>query len=323
MSRWIWVALLFLWSAFTLPATAQTYPTKPITILIGSPAGGLTDIAGRLYANVLSQKVGQPVIVNNRPGAGGYIAAEALVKSPPDGYTIFLTAGGMHEILSNLMPLRFDPIEDFRFVTMLFYTTTFIWARADLQASNLKDAMALGKTARSGLSYGSTSVGSPGHLVGAFLKLRSGVPMEIIQYATQGGAGILQDMTTGGLDLSFGGFNVFQSALADKRVKILAVNAETRSPRFPDAPTLAEAGFPDSSVFVWWGLAAPAKTPDAIVAKLNAAFADASRDPELVRLMATQDITPQTTSPEEVTELITRNHARMGKIIKDAGITLN
>lgn len=304
-------------------ALAQQYPDKNITMLVGSPAGGLTDIAGRMYANVVSQSLGQRVVVSNKPGAGGYIAAESLVKSPPDGYTIFLTAGGMHEILSNLMPLRFDPIADFRFVTMLFYTTTFIWARTDLPVNNIKDLIDYAKTSNRKLGWGSTSVGSPGHLVGASLALQTGAPIDIVQYATQGGAGILTDMLAGGLDASFGGYNVFQSALAEKRVKMIAVNADARSPRFPDVPTLAESGFPNSTVFVWWGLAVPAATPEPIVARLHEAFSAAARDPELIRLMEAQDIVPRITSSQEVTKLITDNRARMGKMIQEAGIKLN
>lgn len=299
----------------------QPYPNKPITMIVGNAAGGLTDVAGRLYADVVSKSMGQRIVIENKPG--GYVAHLALLQAPADGYTIYLAAGGPHEILSNLQPPPFDPIKDFRFITMLFDTTTFIWTRGDLPVANLKEMAELAKKTKGGLTWGSIAAGSPGHLTGELFKQQSAAPFEIVQYSTQGGAGIFADIVSGRLDITTGGYNLYQAGLENKTIKMIAVNSNERSPRFPNVPTMAENGFPDGVVAVWWGLTAPAKTPEAIVKRLHEEFTAASRDPGLRQKMVAQDINPRISTPEEITEMVTRNRERYGKVIRDAGIKLN
>src|SRR5258706_5270443 len=286
MSRLITCACaLFCLLASGTNAIAQTFPSKPIRVVIPFVAGGSSDIVGRAIASKFQEILGQPGIVENKPGANGAIAAEFVAKAEPDGYTILVGSIGVFSINSALFKdLRYGP-RDFAPVTLAVTTPNVLITRPDLPASSMKELVEYAKKNPGKLSYCSSGTGSSDHLTGELWKQGSNIFAVHVPY--RGGAACQTDIIGSQVDISFQNLGAVTNYIRANRMKALAVTAPTPHPQLPNVPTTVEAGFPDLVVTSWQAVAAPAKTPREIVAKLNDASAPALRSPE-IRASTTQ-----------------------------------
>jgi tripartite-type tricarboxylate transporter receptor subunit TctC len=300
---------------------AQEFPSRPITVVVGLPAGGGVDVSMRRYAELVGRSLGQRIVIENRPGGGGVVAAMAVKQAAPDGYTLLLANAGTHATLQWLQELPYDPVKDFSPVSELFYFPSFMTVPARIPATTVGEFVALARGTPGGLTYGSQGVGSTGYLLGTMLKIMSGAPLVHVPYP--GGSPMNMDTVLGRLDSSFSTFNFMNEYRKAGKVKFLAAALSQRSPRVPDVPTMAEAGFPGIDFTTWFGLVAPAGTPADIVRKLNHEFVKAARDPELVGRLDQQGIEPKAGSPDEFAALMRTDSERIGKVIKSIGMTLN
>jgi tripartite-type tricarboxylate transporter receptor subunit TctC len=313
------VALAIL--ALSWPAYAQDFPSRPITVVIGLPAGGGVDVSMRRYAEVVGRKLGQRIIIENRPGGGGVVAAMAVKQARPDGYTLLLANSGTHATLQWLQELPYDPVKDFSPVSELFYFPSFMTVPGRIPAATVGEFVALARATPGGLTYGSQGVGSNGYLLGTMLKIASGAPLVHVPYP--GGSPMNMDTVLGRLDSSFSTFNFMNEYRKVGKVKFLAVALSERSPRVPEVPTMAAAGFPGIDFTSWFGLVAPAGTAADIVRKLNGEFVSAARDPELTARLDQQGIEPKAGSPDDFAMHIRGDAERIGKVIKSIGVSLN
>jgi tripartite-type tricarboxylate transporter receptor subunit TctC len=262
-------------------AQAQGFPNKPITLMVGLAAGGITDVTARLYAEMVSRNVGQRVIVENRTGAGGAVAAAAVQNASPDGYTLLVFSGSQHATVPAVSQASYDPVKGFAAVTFLFNSVVVLAVPADSPATSLKELQEYGRKKPGGLTFGTPGLGSPSHLLGAKILLADKVPSETIHY--RGGAPMMADLITGRVDFGWPTLSTSRAYLADKKLRALALDADARWRMLPDVPTLGELGYGQHKVASWFGLAAPAGTPPEIIAALRDMFVQASQDPELKR----------------------------------------
>lgn len=307
--------------AFTRKGFAQAdeYPSRPITVLVPFPPGG----GGDIHTRVLSQKVGailgQQIIVDNRSGGAGVIAAQAVKRAAPDGYTLIQGNSGMFAVNVALYPkLPYDPVKDFQPVTLLFQLPTIIAVNANSPIKSLADLVAKARSSPQGLTYGSPGIGTGPHLVGEFLKAQTGA--QLIHIAHAGSAPSLQNLLGGNVDLVMDGVaNVKQYVVAGK-MRGLAVASLQRHPLLPDVPTTAEAGFKGLELDAWFGLFAPAGTSSAIVQKLNREFVKVSKDPAFVKEFSERGFDIVSSSPKELAEILLRDIDKLGNVVRAAGI---
>jgi tripartite-type tricarboxylate transporter receptor subunit TctC len=286
-----------------LPAQAQNFPSRPITLLVGLAAGGITDVTARLYAESVSRHIGQRIIVENRTGAGGAVAAAAVQNAAPDGYTLLVFSGSQHATVPAAGPANYEPVKGFAPVTFLFNSVVVLTVPADSPAKTLAELHEHGRKKSGGLTFGTPGLGSPSHLLGAKIMLADKVPAETVHY--RGGAPMMADLITGRLDFGWPTLSTSRAYLADKKLRALALDADARWPMLPDVPTLTELGFGKEKVASWFALAAPAGTPPAIVNQLHEMFVKASQDPELKRRL-----------DENGTPIVTSTPAEMGKAME-------
>ena len=297
---------------------AQIYPTKPIRLVVPFPPGGSLDVVARAIGQKLSEAWGQPVVIDNRPGAGGNIGADLVAKSAPDGYTILEGALSTHAVNVSLYgKMPYDPVKDFAPITLVAVTPNVLVLNPSVPANSVKELIAYGKANPGKLAFGSGSNGSAGHLAGELFKTETGVDMVHVPY--KGGAPAMQDLLAGRTQLMFDNLaNSMQQVRAGK-LKALAVTTAQRSPLVPDLPTLAEAGLPGFDIYTWWGFMAPAGTPKEIIAKWNVEVARILNAPEMKEFFAQQGAVPAPDSPEEFAALIRREIPKYAKIVKDSG----
>ncbi|MEJ7686993.1 MAG: tripartite tricarboxylate transporter substrate-binding protein [Variovorax sp.] len=257
--------------AAALPAAAQgSYPEKPISVIVNFPPGGTVDALARITAQKLSEKFGQPVVVENRPGAGGNIGAQAVAAAEGDGYTLLVTPPGPLAINQNLYrQLSFDPTRLVPII-MLASVPNVITARPDLPADNVKELIAYAKANPGKVTYASQGNGSTSHLTGQMFVSMTGTEMVHIPFRGEGPA--LNEMLAGRVDLFFGNISAVLKFQQDKKVKLLGIASRTRGFMAPDVPTVAEGGLPDFFASAWFAMAAPPGTPAAVSQKLNAAM---------------------------------------------------
>jgi tripartite-type tricarboxylate transporter receptor subunit TctC len=326
MCRWKLQVLLltaFALAAMAAPcmAHAEEFPSRPITVVVGLPPGGGVDVSMRRYAELVGRSLGQRIIIENRPGGGGVVAAMSVKQARPDGYTLLLANSGTHATLQWLQELAYDPVKDYSPIGELYHFPSFMTVPARIPATTVGEFVALARATPGGLTYGSQGVGSTGYLLGTMLKIMSGAPLVHVPYP--GGSPMNMDTVLGRLDSSFSTFNFMNEYRKAGKVKFLAVALSELSPRVPDVPTMAEAGFPGIDFTTWFGLVAPAGTPADIVRKLNQEFVNAAHDPELVGRLDQQGIEPKAGSPDDFAALMRTDTERIGKVIKSIGITLN
>jgi len=281
------------WAA-ALPrfAQAQAFPTKPVTLVVPFAAGGPTDQIARTVAQKMSASLGQPVLVDNRPGGGGQIAAALVKQAPADGHTVFVGATEMFAINQTLFrKFAYDPVKDFRPVGALVETPMLLVVAASSPAHSVQELLALARTRPNGLTYASQGLGSIGHMLGQALSQQAKVPLTHVPY--KGSAPALQDLMAERVDLMFDVVMSSGPLIAGHKLKALAVAAPQRSASLPQVPTLAEAGVTGLDASVWFGAVVPAGTPDVAVAALNGAIVQALGSPDVAARFAEQGLQPK------------------------------
>jgi tripartite-type tricarboxylate transporter receptor subunit TctC len=306
----------------TPAAMAQAYPAKPVKILVGFAPGGAMDIVARTVGQKMSASLGQPVIVENKPGAGSNIAIRQLIDSPPDGYTVMLVANGLtaNPLLYTQQP--FDPNKDVVPISLVARLPVVIAANATSDLTTIKKLIESAKARPGTVNYGSPGQGSTPHLaVELFARVAAGIELTHVPY--KGGAPAIADVLGGQLPLvAVNAIEVLPHVKAGK-LRVLAAMSAQRISTMPDAPTIAESGYPGFEASVWHAFIAPKGTPPAIVAKLNAEIHKALADPEVKERLAALGAEVSPTTPQELATLVRTEHERYGKLIREANIKAN
>src|SRR5262245_3203112 len=299
-------------------ALAQTFPAKPITIIVPFPPGGVTDPVARQVGQRMADNIKQPVIVENKPGASGIIAAEFVKRQPADGYTVLFAFTGSHAVNPTLYSkLPYDPQKDFQPVTMLINSPHILVVPADSPAKSVADLVALAKSKPGGLTFASQGIGAGGHLLGEMFKGQTKTNLSHVPY--KGSAPALTDRRAGRVALFFDALVTSLPYVRDGKLRALAIANKTRSKLLPDVPTMAEAGFPGIEMDQWFGMMVPAGTPPAVVQRLNQEFIRAVRSPDIEKSLTERGLEVVTSTPEQFAALIDRDTAALGKIVRESG----
>ena len=311
------LAALFVLAAGAAVAQAN-YPAKAIRYVVPFPAGGPLDIVARALGQDLTRSWNQPVIIDNRPGAGGNIGADLVAKAPPDGYTILMGAVSTHAINVTLYSkLPYDPIKDFAPVTLITSVPNVLVMHPSLPVKNVKDLIALAKARPGQLNFASGSTGSAGHLAGELFDSMAGVQMTHIPY--KGAAPAVIDLIAGHVSLMFDNLASALPNIKSARVRALAVTTLKRSPLLPALPTISESGLRGFDVSTWFGIFAPAGTPPDIVAKLNAEIVRILHTPEMRERLAALGAEPIGNKPDEFAAFIKSEIQKYAKVVKASG----
>jgi tripartite-type tricarboxylate transporter receptor subunit TctC len=315
LQRWALGMLLALTAAL---ASAQSYPTKPIRIVVPFPPGGATDILARDVAQKLTEAWGQQVIVDNRPGAGGNIGSELVARSAPDGYTLEMGTVGTHAINASLYAkMPYDHLKDFVPVILVAGVPNVLVVNSALPVNSVAELIAYAKANPGKLNFASSGSGTSIHLSAELFKVMAGVQMTHIPY--KGSAPALQDLLGGQVQLMFDNLPPSLPQIKAGKLRALAVTTATRAPALPDVPTVAEAGLPGFESSSWFGLLAPAGTPPAIVVKLNAEVAKWLATPDAKERLAKQGANAVGGSPEDFEKHIAAETVKWAKVVKDSG----
>ncbi len=321
LTRRAFGALAALAPALAGPASAQEagWPSRPVRFLVPYPPGGPTDILARLVAAGLSEELGQNFIVENRPGASGLIGSAEVARAAPDGGT-FLANASIHTIIPHLQPrMPFDALADFAPVTNIGAVPLILVVTPSLPVRNVAELVAHLKANPGKLSYGSSGNGAAPHLAGELFKLLTGTEMVHVPYRGSGPA--VTDLMAGTIQVMFDSMPSSAGAVREGRLRALAVTTAKRVPAFPDLPTVAEAGVPDYEIATWYGIWAPARTPAAIISRLQGAVAKVVARPETRERMATLGADPVADTPEHFAAFTRSEFDRWGRLVRDAKIT--
>lgn len=303
-------------------AQGEAYPRGPVSLVVPFPAGGPTDAMARQLAQRLSDRLGQQVVVDNKGGAGGSIAAEAVAKAKPDGQTLFFGTTGTLAINPSLYSkLRYDPLKDFAPVSLMATTMNVLVVNPELPARNIGELIKLAKAKPNTLTFGSAGNGSSNHLSGELFSSSAGIQITHVPY--KGSAPALTDLLGGRLTMMFDTIAQQTGNVAAGKVRALAVTGSKRSPLLPDAPTIQEAGLKDFDVTIWFGVLAPAGTPAPVVERLNREIVVVMSTDEMKKRMQTDGAEARSTSPEEFAALIKRDMAKWGPLVKASGATID
>jgi tripartite-type tricarboxylate transporter receptor subunit TctC len=298
------------------------YPTRPVHVVVPYPAGGAVDAFARVLSQQLSEVWGQQVVVDNRPGASTIIGAEQVAKSPPDGYTLLLTAELTLVTVPHLYEkIPYDPLRDFAPVIALVSATQALVANPSLPVKTVKDLVALAKAKPGQLTYGSFGNGSTGHLNMEVLQAMTGARFNHIPYNGAGPA--LNDVIGGHIDFMLAALSIVKGNVQAGKLRIIGVGSDHRSREFPDVPTISESGVPGYEAKSWFGLVAPAGTPPDIIKKINQDVTNVISDRAFAeKYLVAQGLEPIVGTPEQFAAFIRAETVKWGKVIKDANITL-
>lgn len=308
--------------AFAVPggAMSQGYPNRPIKLIVADSPGGAPDQLARLAALAIGDSLGQPVVVENRPGAAGLPGAESVAKSPPDGYTLLVITSAVYAILPNLRrDLPFDVTKDFAAVTRLATASNVLVVNNDLPAANVAELVRYAKSKPGALNYASAGIGTPGHLAGEMLNLLAGLQVAHIPY--KGAAPALLDVIAGNAQYIFTSPLAAGAHMNAGRVRAIATTGTERNPSLPNLPMVADA-VPGYEITQSWGVAVPAGTPPDIVKRLNEAFVKAMASQEVKEKVLKTGAVPAGDSPAAFEAFMAAERARMGDVIKRSGIVL-
>jgi tripartite-type tricarboxylate transporter receptor subunit TctC len=299
-------------------ATADEYPSRPITIIVPFPPGGSSDIVMRIASQKASESLKQPIVIENRPGGAGNVAAVVIKHASPNGYLLMMGHTGTHAINPSLYTnLNFDPVKDFQPVVPLIAFNNILLVPADSPAKSVKDLVALAKSKPDGLSFASQGVGTGGHLLSELLAKHAGIKLLHVPYRGIAPAAI--DAVAGRVDMLFSSYISSAGYIESGKLRMLAIAGSERHPRIPDVPTMAEAGYPDVQMQQWFGLFAPAGTPRPIVLKLNAAFVSALESEDVTKKVVPQVARVIPGTPDDLAAMVAHDIVRLGQVVKDSG----
>ena len=307
--------------AWPLAAAAQDYPTKTIKFVVPFPAGGPADTFARVLGDKLATSLGQPVVIENRAGAGGLTGTASVAKSDPDGHTMGIAASSALAINVNLRDnMLFQPLKDFHLLTQIVSVPELLVVSENVPAKSLAELIALAKAQPGKLAFASTGLGGMPHLATELLKITAGI--ELVHVAYTGAAPAVNDLLGGHVQMMFADVPVLLGAVQAGKLRALAIGSRVRSPLLPDLPTTAELGMPDVEADNWYGLVVPSATPAAVAAKLQAAAVAALRSPEVKEKYLSQGAVAVGNSTEEFTAYVKSETDRWGKVIATAGIKI-
>lgn len=314
------VAALLTTGLFSQQAALAQYPTRPVHIVVPYPAGGAVDAFARVLTQQLSEMWGQQVVVDNRPGASTMIGADQVAKSPPDGYTLLLTAELTLVIVPHLYEkIPYDPLRDFTPIVALVSATQALVANPSLPVKTVKDLVALAKAKPGQLTYGSFGNGSTGHLNMEVLQAMTGARFNHIPYNGAGPA--MNDVIGGHIDFMLAALSIVKGNVQAGKLRMIGVGSNHRSSEFPDVPTISESGAPGFEAKSWFGLVAPAGTPPDVIKKINQDVTKVISDRAFAeKFLAAQGLEPITGTPEQFAALVRAETVRWGKVVKDADI---
>jgi tripartite-type tricarboxylate transporter receptor subunit TctC len=314
-----WAGLLAIATLVAAPALAQSWPTKPIRLLVPHAPGGVTDVITRIVAQPLGEALGQSIIVENRPGASGLLGTEVAARAAPDGYTLLMYVDTNTIFPSTVKQLAHDPDASFIPITLLARGSHVVVAHPSVPASNLQELIRYAKANPGTLSYASPGSGSPQHLAGETIKLETGIDVTHIPY--KGGGQAIGDVVGGQVKLGVLGMAPVMPHYKAGKLKILAVTGGQRSALLPDVPTVAESGLPGFSTLQWTGVVAPAGTPPAIVKRVHAALTEVLRQPAVIeKISALGQEAVASASPEDFQQMIRAEIKRWPAVVAAAGV---
>jgi tripartite-type tricarboxylate transporter receptor subunit TctC len=316
----VWLIALAL-AAHGAAALAQAYPSKPVRLVVGFPPGGGTDIMARLLAPKLHEFLGQPFVVENRPGAATNIASEYVARSAPDGYTVLVTTATAAINPAVYRNLSFDVLRDFAPVSIFSDSPNVLVVRAGLAAKDVGEMIALARSKPGVLNYSSAGSGTTQHMTGELFKLRTGT--DIVHVPFKGTGPSLTTLIGGDVDMTFVNVPAVLPQIRAGRLRALAVAADKRSDLMPDVPTMKEAGVEGVEVTIWYGVLVPAATPRDIIDKLAAAVIRAARSPETRQRLLDQGAEPIGNTPEEFTRLLRAEVGRWIEVVRVSGIRID
>ena len=314
------VAVLLV-AALVAPLGAQSYPNKPIRFILPFPPGGATDILGRIIGQKLSERLGQPVVADNRPGGAGNIGLEATAKAKPDGYTIVLTVQTIAISPSLFKKLNYDPAKDFAPITLVGQISNVVVVRPALPIKSLKELVEYARTNPKKLNYGSGGTGNANHLV--FELLKNLTKIDIVHVPYKGVAQAMIGLMAGEVDMVSIGPPAALPQIQAGKVRPLAVLQKDRVPALPDVPTSKEAGIDNFEVVSWYGILAPAGTPPDIVNRLNAEWIKIAAMPDTKEKMQNAGVEPLSSTPEQFADFIKAETVRWEKVIKEANLSVD
>jgi tripartite-type tricarboxylate transporter receptor subunit TctC len=318
--RWTWLAVLISLVSSATATSAQNYPSKPIRIIVPFAAGGAVDALARIISAKLQEQLGQPVIVENRAGAGGMTGSDLVAKSPPDGYTILQNTNGQAISPAIYRTLPFDTLKDFIPVTQLVGTSTVLVANPKLPAKSVQELIALAKAQPGKLNYGMTGVGNSLHLTMEMFKRAAGIDIQAVPY--RGDALLNPALIAGEIDVAIVPIGTIVPLIEGGQLRALAVNSAKRSAVLPDVPTVSEAAIPGFEAAGWQGYFAPAGTPREIVGRIQREVAAAIALPDTQARLKTMGNDPVASTPVEFDAKFRADVAKFQQIVRDAGIPL-
>jgi tripartite-type tricarboxylate transporter receptor subunit TctC len=304
--------------ALPIAAAHAQYPNRPVKLVIPFPPGGATDILGRILGQSLGERLKQPVVIENKPGAGGTIGSDIVAKSPPDGYTLLLATSSTHSVGPALQKLPYDAVKDFAPITHVANIPNVLVVSPGLGVSSLNELVALAKAKPDQLNYASSGIGTITHLNAEFLKLLTGMKVQHVPY--KGTQLSIPDLANGNVAMLFDSLASSMPNIRSGKAKPVAVNAGARSPLLPEIPTFAEAGLPQFDRYTWFGLFAPAGTPREIVARVQAETAAALKSPEAAKRLAEVGAEVVAGTPEQFAERIRSDTLKWAEVIKAGNV---
>jgi tripartite-type tricarboxylate transporter receptor subunit TctC len=311
------LATALLAGPLTAPGLAQDYPTRPIRIIVPFGAGGPADVAARLIGNVLQENFGQPMVIENRPGAGGVIGTLEAARSAPDGYTLLMMSNTQTANESLVPQRKYQLMRDLVAIAPINFADLVIVVHPSVPATTLKEFIALAKSQPGKLNYASSGQGTPYHMAGELFKTVAGVDLVHVPYRNSGEA--RSGIIGGQVQMMIDAVTAMAPNVSQGQVRALAITGSARSSVLPDVPTVAEAGLPGYEATIWLGLMAPTGTPKPIIDKLNAAVNAAIRRPEIVKLWTEQGAEPMSMTPEEFDKYLRSDIVKWAEVVKQFG----
>ncbi len=306
---------------FATLSQAQSYPNKSIRMIVGFPPGGTTDVIGRLVAAKLSERLGQPVVVENRPGASGMIGADAVAKAAPDGYTLLMSSSTHATYTSLYNKVPFDPVKDFEPVSFIGTTPYVMVVHPSLPVKSVADLLGYAKARPGQLNYAASTPGTAQHLAWELFKRSTGTDMTYIAY--KGTGALMPDLLSGRLQAAIDNVAVMTQHVKNGTLRGIAVTSPKRSPLLPDLPTVAESGVKGFQAIGWFGVFAPAGTPEPVIKSLSEKIAGVLKQPDVLERMAELGAEAASGGQDDLRKLLASEMLIWGKVIRDAGVKID